>query len=555
MFKFLKKLIYKNDKSNGIQYKDIETGINKDFYVDSKIDKPFQPKKLAPSVSLERNVQYISSVFNNCIDLKVREFNIAGNPKAKASLIYIANLTPQDLIENTIINKLAEVPLHSFYPFDSIEYCQKLMGINENDIYTDIYDVLSSIMNGETVLFIDNINKALPINMKSPPGRSVETPQAESVIRGPREGFIESSATNMGLLRKKIKSPHLKMEGIVIGKETKTNIVISYMDNIANNKIVEEVKERLKKIDIDSVLAASYIEEYIEDNPFSLFPTMFVTEKPDVIAGKILEGRIAIFVDGTPSVLTAPTLFTEFFMSPDDYYLRFSVAVMSRWVRIIAFFMSITLPATYVSLVTFHQELIPTQLLVTIIKSRANLPFPAVFEAFFMLFTYMVLQEADVRMPKSMGQAVSVVGGLVLGQAAISAGIVSAPMIIVIAFSAVCSLALPTPELQVSLSYIRLGLLILSGISGALGLTCGMIVLLMHIISLRSFGVPYLAPLAPLKPEEFGDTIVASPHWMLKKRSKTITWKDSVRRRGREEISNPITEEQKEADNSLKKGG
>jgi spore germination protein KA len=423
-----------------------------------------------------------------------------------------------------------------------------LLGIADDDLIDDMSKVIGAVIEGELVVFINGLNRGLTIDIKKPPSRSVEQPVTESVIRGPREGFTEAFAINMCLVRKKIKSPNLKTEIIKIGKQTNTNIAVMYMANIANKKVVDEVKNRIKKIDVDSVLAASYIEEYIEDNPFSLFPTIFRTEKPDVAAGKLLEGRVIIFVDSVPIVLSVPSIFGEYFMSPDDYYLRFYVSTMTRWVRFLAFSMSIALPGAFVALVSFHSELLPTALMISVMRGRANIPFPPMFEALFMLTTYIILQEADVRMPKTMGQSVSVVGGLVLGQAAINAGIVSAHMIIVVTFSAVAALAVPTTELQLPLSYTRVLLLILGGFGGMVGLTCGLIAIIMHLLSLRSFGVPFLAPVGPLKPNELKDILIRAPLWSLKKRPKTITWTDSIRRKGRP-ATHPIMQEEKEKQN------
>ncbi|ERI94537.1 putative spore germination protein KA [Clostridiales bacterium oral taxon 876 str. F0540] len=543
MFNFLKKLFYKTDKSNGIQYKNIETVINESF--NNSASNTTANKKLTPSMDIEKNKRYITTIFQKCADIMYRELNIASNPNYKTVCIYIANMIPTELMEDVVLKKLTQ-PVQNSEVFKDIKaYCMSIFGIAEDDILDDMNKIVDAIVEGELVLFINGINKAFTVDMKKPPSRAVDIPPTESVLRGPREGFTESHGTNICLVRKKIKSPNLKTEGFKIGKETKTNITMMYMSNIANEKIVSELRDRLNKIKVDSVLGASYIEEYIEDSPFSLFPTIFRTEKPDVAAGKILEGRIIIFVDTIPVALSVPSIFGEYFMSPDDYYLRFYVATLNRWVRMLAFALSLALPGAFVSLITYHQELLPTSLIISVIRSRANIPFPPMFEALFMLTTYLVLQEADVRMPKTMGQSVSIVGGLVLGQAAINAGIVSAHMIIVVAFSAVASLAVPTVEFQLPLSYARVALLILGGFGGMVGLTCGLIAIIMHLLSLRSFGVPFLAPVGPLKPNELKDIFIRAPLWSLKKLPKTITWKDSYRRKGRP-ATNPITQENKE---------
>jgi spore germination protein KA len=464
-----------------------------------------------------------------------------------AVCIYVANMAPLQTTED-IINRLNSPPAN-YKDINNIkDYCKAITGIGEADELDDLKKIIEAITEGEMILLINGVDRGYTLDIKQPPTRAIEQPVTENVVRGPREGFIENHSTNICLIRKKIKSPNLKVEGVKIGKQTNTTVSMLYMENIANKKIVDEVRTRLNKIDIDSVIAANYIEEYIEDSPFSIFPTIFRTEKPDVACGKLLEGRVIIIIDSVPVVLSTPTLFIEFFMAPDDYYLRFYAATLSRLIRVISFIVSTTLPSAFVSLVSFHNELLPTSLAISIIRGRAIIPFTPMFEALFMLTTYLILQEADIRMPKTMGQAISVVGGLVLGQAAISSGIVSGHMIIVVAFSAISALAIATPELQIPLAYVRFGLLILGGFAGMVGLTCGIIFIIIHLLSLRSFGVPYFAPLGPLKPKELIDTFIRVPLWAMKKRPKTITWKDSTRRKGRPE-TNPITEEEKVKDN------
>ncbi|WP_127837262.1 spore germination protein [Clostridium prolinivorans] len=545
MNNFFKNLLYKQDKNQGIQYKEIETSINNIFKGEEENVNAQTPKKLIPSKNLERNKKYIQTVFTKCDDIIYREINIMSDNKYNAVCIYIKNMISSQIAEN-IINKLSSPPSNYQHINNIKEYCKSTTGIDESDEIEDLNQIVDAITEGEMILIINGIDRGYSIDIKSPPSRSIEQPVSESVTRGPKEGFIEDHFINISLIRKKIKSPNLKVEGLKVGRQTNTNLSIVYMENIANKSIVDEVRNRIKQIDIDSVLASSYIEEYIEDSPFSIFPTIFRTEKPDVVCGKLLEGRVAIFINTEPVVLIVPTLFIEFFMSPEDYYLRFYAATLSRIIRFLSFILSLILPAAFVSLVTFHHELLPTALIINIIRARASIPFSPMFEASFMLTTYLVLQEADLRMPKTMGQAVSVVGGLVLGQAAISAGIVSTHMIIVVAFSAVCALALPTPELQMPLSYIRFALLMLGGFAGMVGLTCGLIFIAIHLLSLESFGVPYFSPLSPLKPQELMyDTFIRFPIWTMKKRPKTIIGKDSIRRKGKVKTK-PITEDEKD---------
>jgi len=260
----------------------------------------------------------------------------------------------------------------------------------------------------------------------------VEEPDTEAVVRGPREGFTENLKTNTALLRRKIKNPNLRFELIKLGNQTNTNVCITYIKGICNEKFVTEARKRLKHIKTDSILESGYIEAFIEDAPYSPFATVANSEKPDVTAAKILEGRLAVLVDGTPIALTVPYLFMEGFQSSEDYYSRPYYVTLVRWIRFLAFFITVYLPSLYVAATTFHQELIPTPLLVTMIAAKEGTPFPAFVEALLMGLIFEILREAGVRMPRPIGQAVSIVGALVIGEASVSAGLIGAPMVIIV---------------------------------------------------------------------------------------------------------------------------
>ncbi|GIM27627.1 spore germination protein [Clostridium polyendosporum] len=495
---------------------------------------------------LEENKQYIKNIFENCSDLIIRELKITNNPEFSAMLVYIDNMIQTNLIEQSIIEKLTKENQEKTYTPNSKDYSKYLLGIRDNDIYIDMDKIIDSILSGKLILFIDKVNEALVINVNNPPGRNIEEPEVESVIRGPREGFTESIATNKVLIRKKIKNTNLKMESMKIGRETKTDIAIAYLSNIANHDIVREVRKRLNKIDIDAVLGASYIKEYIEDDPTSGFPTIFSTEKPDVVAGKLLEGRIAIIIDGTPVVIIMPSLFIEFMITNEDFYLKFIPSTINRWIRYLSFIICLTLPGTYVAITTFHQEFIPTPLLVTFIKARSGVPYPALFECFLMLLAYEILREAGVRIPRAVGQAISVVGAVVLGQAAVEAGLASTPMVIVIAATAISSFAIPSTDMYTATTFPRFIFLLLGGTLGLLGVTSGAILLFIKLISMRSFGVPYMAPLAPVVTNELPDLFMRRPLWAKFKRSWLITGTHSIRRKPKSRIKS-IKEEHKKA--------
>lgn len=488
-------------------------------------------ENLKVSNILQENINNINNIFNKCNDLIIREFKITSNTKFSAILVYIDNMIETKIFEESIIERLTNEKVQYSYPPNSKEYSQYLLGIGNNNIFQDVSKVIEGILDGKIALFIDGINEAMLINIINPPGRDVEEPRSETVLRGPKEGFTESITSNITLLRKKIKSTNLKIEETRIGRDTKTKVIILYLSNISNPKIVNEVKKRISKIDIDSVLESNYIKEYIEDEHTSNFPTVFSTEKPDVIAAKLLEGRVAILTDGTPIVLTVPSLFIEFFCSNEDYYLNFFASTLNRWIRYIAFTISTLLAGFYVAVTTFHSELIPTSLLVTLIKTRSGVPYPALVECFLMLSAYELLREAGVRMPRAVGQSISVVGALVLGQAAVEAGLVSTPMVIVVSITALSTFALPSTDMELALTYPRLIFLILGGTMGLVGLTCGMIILFLRLTSLRSYGVPYLSPIAPIQGKKLPDVFIRRPLWTKFKRSWSITGKNITRKK------------------------
>lgn len=495
------------------------------------------------SNTLENNKVTIKNILDNFSDLIIREVKITNNPKFGAMLVYLNNMIEIDLIEESIIEKLTSKREEYTYNPGAIEYSKYLFGVRDEDIHMDMNKVIDSILGGKLILFIDGVDKAMVINVSKPPSRSIEEPQVETVIRGPREGFTETMSINVNLIRKKIKSINLKTESFRIGRETRTDITVAYLSTIANPKIVNEVRERLSRIDIDSVIAANYIKEYIEDEPLSIFPTIFSTERPDVAADKILEGRVAIIVDGTPLVVTVPSLFVEFLMSNEDYYLKFIPATINRWIRYLAFILTITLPGVFLAITTFHQEVIPRPLLITFMMARSEVPYSELVECFLMLLIYEVLKEAGVRMPRTVGQAMSVVGAVVLGEAAVEAGIVSTPMVIVVSVTAICSFAIPATDMYEAVRIPRYIFTVMGGTFGLLGVTCGIIVLFMKLISKRSFGVPYMVPLAPFISEEFPDLLMRRPVWAKFRRSWLITGKFSIKRKSESHIKS-IKEDQ-----------
>lgn len=381
------------------------------------------------------------------------------------------------------------------------------------------------MIDGNTIILMDKVDKALVIGSTGWKDRSISEPNAENVVRGPKDGFTENIEVNTSLIRRRIKSPYLRMELLTIGAETKTKVVIAYLEGTAKDEIVNEVRERLGRIEINGVLESGYIEELIEDNPFSPFPQIEHTERPDKISAAILEGRVAILVDTTPDVLIVPTTFLQFIQSSEDYYERYLIATLTRFIRILAYLISVTLPALYIAFTSYHQEMIPTTLALSIAASREGVPFPSIGEAFIMEGTFEILREAGLRLPKQAGQAVSIVGGIVIGQAAVQAGIVSQAMVIVVALTGISSFAIPAFNASASGRLLRFPLMLMAAVLGLPGILAGLSIIVIHLNSLRSFGVSYMEPFISSKKNEFKDTVVRYPWWALNRNPNYIARK------------------------------
>ncbi|HWS29228.1 MAG TPA: spore germination protein [Clostridia bacterium] len=487
------------------------------------------------SRSLEKNLNVFRAQFDVGSDLIIREFSFGKDKdgEIKAALIFLDGLANLPLINDNVIKPLMHdsrlTHAEEDAKFSSIdEIRDRLLAVGEvKTVYT--YDeVAEAFLSGNAVLIAEGFSKALDIGAKGWDKRAVTEPVSETAIRAPREGFTENLRTNTAMIRRKIKDPALKIRSTVIGRRTHTQINILYIDGIADPKLISEVERRLKKIDTDAILATGYVEQYIEDDPLSVFPTIWCSEKPDVVAGNLLEGRVAIVVDGAPFVMTVPMLFIESFQSVEDYITRPHYATTMRLLRLLAFFICLFAPAVYIALSTYHQEMIPTTLLLSMAASSEGTPFPVAVEISVMLLIFWILREAGLRMPRPVGQTISIVGALVMGEAAVQAGIVGAPVVIVVAITAVASYTLPF--ITDAISILSWFLIILAAVMGSFGITVGAFIILMHLASLQSFGAPYLAPLAPFHKTGLKDTAVRAPLWKMRTRPQSLNPQDVYRR-------------------------
>jgi spore germination protein KA len=478
---------------------------------------------------IEENVQMMRDMFFNDDTVIIRLFGSQYNDNLQCCMVMVDGMIDHKVTDMHIMMPIIEC--RAMMPHeDAFETIRnKVVSVDEIKVTSDPEKLAESIVGGETVLFVDGYARAMVLNTRGWKMRSVQEPDPEKVIRGPREGFVESILINLSLIRRKIASPDLKFKFKTIGARTHTKACIVYHEALVNRDILAEVVRRINKYNLDGVLDAEYVEEMIRDAPYSPFQTIGSTERPDIVAAKILEGRIAIFIDGTPAVLTVPYVFIESFQVNEDYYLGYVLSSIVRFVRILAFFFTISIPAVYLSLVAFHQELLPTPLVLSILTARENVPFPSIVELLIMLGTFEVLREAGARMSTGIGQALSIVGALVIGQAAVEAKIVSAPIIIIVAFTAISDMIGIKHHGAVVL--IRLVSIIACALIGMYGFFLTMAGLGILLFNTRSFGVPYMLNMSSFNPQDLKDTYIRAPWWFMKLRPKFIA--RDIKRRGK----------------------
>nr|WP_240689471.1 spore germination protein [Ammoniphilus sp. YIM 78166] len=497
--------------------------------------------------SLQENIQRVKETLGNSGDIIIREIRIGQDERLKAAILYTDGLSNKNAIHDFIMETLmlnvqgtdlVQKMSSASHPLALLK--ESILAVGDIQDVFDFETLLDWLLSGRTIFLLDGYAQGFSIGMSGWEDRGVTEPSTQTVIRGPKEGFSESLRTNTALIRRKIKDPHLWLESRKIGRVTKTDVAIMYIKGIANDKVIEEVRIRLERIDIDGILESGNIEELIQDETYTPFPTVFNSERPDVIAAGLLEGRIAILIDGTPFVLLVPALFTQFYQSAEDYYQRADIGTLLRLLRFLCFFLALIAPSLYVAIVTFHQEMIPTPLLISLAAQREGVPFPAFVEALIMEITFEILREAGVRMPRAVGQAVSIVGALVIGQAAVEAGFIAPAMVIVVSITAIASFVVPSFNMSISIRILRFGLMGLAASFGLFGITVGLIALVLHLSSLRSFGVPYMSPFAPLIVADQKDSIIRVPQWAMFTRPRLISQKNVVREReGRERRKKP----------------
>jgi spore germination protein len=473
-------------------------------------------------------------MLDNPNDLIIREFTI-GNTNHRCAIVYIDGLADKTVIDDQILKSIQ---------IESVESEKKLTD-KDNHLVEQLYSkVLSSgevrkdtsldevsyaILSGDTALYIDGTDRVLTIGSKGWEKRSIQEPITEAVIRGPREGFIENLRTNTMLIRRYIRDPNLRFKSYKVGRRSKRELVLVYVEGIVNPSIVKELSRRLESIDMDDALESGYIEQWIEDNFLSPFPQIAHTERPDKVVGAVLQGKVSILLDGTPFALIAPETFGSTLQSPEDYYTRWPVASMIRVLRYLGAFIAVFLPAIYIALVSYHPGMIPSKLAFSIASTREGVPFPSFIEALLMETTMEILREAGIRLPKPIGQTIGIVGGLVIGEAAVAAGIVSPVMVIVVAITAVASFSMPSYSTALAFRLIRFGFMGAAALFGLYGIVLGYIAINIHLVNLTSIGVPYTTPFAPSFYRDWKDLVFRFPIIMLKKRPQYLQTEDQKR--------------------------
>lgn len=531
LFTKLMVIINPGDKMlNKLQYKKPDcSGSNK--------DKSAETSKKQLTKALAANIALFKGIFNKDGTLIVREFQNKRLKAAKCCIIYLDGMVNTEIVNENIIQPILRSDLSKDIDSNDLleELRKKVIVSNSVTPETDVDKIVGSVIYGDTLFLLEGYEKALVISTKGWQSRSITEPESARVVRGPREGFTESIIVNLSMVRRKINNPDLKFKFREIGARTHTKTCICYIEGLASEDVLNELERRLDKINIDGIIDSGYIQELIKDAPYSPFETVGHSERPDVIAAKLLEARIALFVDGSPFVLTVPYLVGENFQANEDYYNNYIYATINRLIRGFTAVTTIAIPAVFLSLVTYHQEMLPTPLLLSISASRQDVPFPTAVSLFAMLFIFDVLREVGTRMPAPIGQAVNIVGTLVLGQAAVEARLVSAPVVIITALTGITTLL--NMNFFGAIIIFRNIMLLGASFLGIYGFVICFIVLYLHLMSIRSFGVPYMMNVTRAKNKDGQDAWIRAPWWTMTLRPKIVADRDLVRQvsaKGRE---------------------
>ncbi|WP_237566413.1 spore germination protein [Paenibacillus sp. EZ-K15] len=465
-----------------------------------------------PQEEVRLTLQHIIDQFDNAADFVHKTYH-----NERLHVLYFSHLVNEDRLERDLLPPL----LNSATPLEP------LTQQSQYEHVTDTKKCVESILDGMALFFYED--KAYLIDVIFPISRTVAESETESIIIGPHEAFTEQAYTNLSLIRKRVQSSHLKVIKLSVGEVTKSDVYVLYIQDIANENYVKEVIKRIKDIEIDAIHDTNMLIQCIDDDPYSIFAQFLTTERPDTIASKLVSGRIVGIMDGSPTAFSAPVNFFEFFSSSDDYYQRWSIGTATLFLRFAALIITVTLTALYVSVTSFHYEMIPENLILTLTESRSKVPFPPIFEALLMETTIELLREAGARLPTKIGQTIGIVGGIVIGQAAVQAGLTSNILIIAVASSAIASFVIPNYVMSASFRLFRFGLIVMAGLWGNLGLALGLAYIVIHLSGLTSVGASYLSPIAPFEPYDWKDVFMRLPFSALAKRPTQVKARNKVK--------------------------
>lgn len=469
------------------------------------------------SYNLEENISGLEARFSEFADVVKRKLQLAGGTQAYIS--YMDNLSSRDEIELHLVRPL-KMSQHQAWSNAYEGITQTLTTIDFSES-TELEDCMNAVLSGDTILLIDGYSKALIVSTKGWPGRGVQSAENEVVVQGSKEAFTETLRTNTVLVRRRIRDTNLKLRQSVVGRRSRTDIALMYMEDIARKDILEELEKRIELIDIDAIFDVGYLEQLLEDDWWSPFPQFQTTERPDKAAASILEGRIAIFVDNSPLVLILPATLNTMMQAAEDYYQSWQAMSMARLLRFAAGFTALSLPALYIAISVYHPSMLPTLLINKLAQARKDVPFPAALEIVLMDFAFELLREAGIRLPGAIGATVGIVGGLIIGQAAVEAGLVSPIVVIVVAITGLCTFVIPSFQLVNGFRVMKYLLIFFASLLGMFGFWIGMLVILIHLASLKSFGIPYMFPFVSSSASSYSDlkdSIFRAPLFTLRSR-------------------------------------
>ncbi|AZK46420.1 spore germination protein [Paenibacillus lentus] len=507
---------------------------NKSF---SSVKENDEPKSKPLTGQYDADLASVRDAIGQNSDVRFREFKISGT-RIRAAIVYVDGLLDADHVDTHLITPLMMhgIPdqewdniTHSSTSFQQYMTTQ-LLPVNEVNETKDLLELTETVLTGRTALLIEGIESAFLVSSPQGKSRNVEEPLSEALLRGPRIGFTERLGDNTGLLRLHGKNESLILSKFEVGNRVKKELVLAYMRDIADQTLIDEVTSRIQKIDIDDPLESGYIEQLIEDDVLSPFQQLQNTERPDRVIASLLEGRVAILLDGTPFALILPATFGMLLQSPEDYYERWIPGSFVRILRFLAALLALLAPALYISFISFHPGLIPTKLALSIIETRQGVPFPSIIEALIMELSIEILREAGIRLPKPIGPAMGIVGGLIIGDAAVNAGIVSPFLVIVVAVTAISSFTIPVYSAGITLRILRFVGMIIASILGIFGVVMFFLLICSHLVKLKSFGVPYLSPMVPYTLDDWKDFLVRLPLKVMKKRPHMLKPNDPDRR-------------------------